>query len=86
MTPEEAARRMVAGTPLQVLRDESGAIVVRKGTVGDALQTAPVRRVAEATSSRAAAGVETVVVTSSKIKGDIQTVPIAITALSRRNS
>ena len=31
----------------------------------------------------AAASVETVVVTSSKIKGDIQTVPIAITALSQ---
>ncbi len=34
-------------------------------------------------SARAASGVETVVVTSSKIKGDIQTVPIAITALSQ---
>ena len=33
----------------------------------------------------AAASVETVVVTSSKIKGDIQTVPIAITALSRNS-
>ena len=33
--------------------------------------------------ARAAASVETVVVTSSKIKGDIQTVPIAITALTQ---
>ena len=40
-------------------------------------------RIAGATPARAAAGVETVVVTSSKIKGDIQTVPIAITALSQ---
>ena len=34
-------------------------------------------------AAAAAASVETVVVTSSKIKGDIQTVPIAITALSQ---
>ena len=38
------------------------------------------RSCAEAAS---AAGIESVVVTSSKIKGDIQTVPIAITALSQ---
>ena len=38
----------------------------------------PVRVAAAAT-----AGIESVVVTSSKIKGDIQTVPIAITALSQ---
>ena len=45
---------------------------------------APVTRLAEAvTPTHAATGVETVVVTSSKIKGDIQTVPIAITALSQ---
>jgi len=40
-------------------------------------QAEPIRVAAAATS------VETVVVTSSKIKGDIQTVPIAITALSQ---
>jgi iron complex outermembrane recepter protein len=83
MTPEEAARRMVAGTPLQVLRDASGAIVVRQGTPTSALEEAPLRRIAQASPTRAAASVETVVVTSSKIKGDIQTVPIAITALSQ---
>ena len=38
---------------------------------------------ADATPVHAASSVETVVVTSSKIKGDIQTVPIAITALSQ---
>jgi iron complex outermembrane recepter protein len=47
--------------------------------------TAPVTHIAAAAPVRvaAAASVETVVVTSSKIKGDIQTVPIAITALSQ---
>ena len=41
-------------------------------------QVTPVR-----VAAAASAAVETVVVTSSKIKGDIQTVPIAITALSQ---
>ena len=44
---------------------------------------APALQLAQAEPVRAAASVETVVVTSSKIKGDIQTVPIAITALSQ---
>ena len=48
-----------------------------------------IRELAQATPIRVAccdqrrAGIESVVVTSSKIKGDIQTVPIAITALSQ---
>ncbi len=41
------------------------------------------RPCAQMAAAAAASGVETVVVTSSKIKGDIQTVPIAITALSQ---
>ena len=82
MTPEEAARRLVAGTSLQVVRDESGALVVRQGEAIRTIlreSTTPPVRLAAATS----AGIESVVVTSSKIKGDIQTVPIAITALSQ---
>jgi iron complex outermembrane recepter protein len=49
--------------------------------------TATVEMLAQATPVRvaaaASASIESVVVTSSKIKGDIQTVPIAITALSQ---
>jgi iron complex outermembrane recepter protein len=59
-------------------RTPSGAIGV--------VHNAPVEReieIAQATPKAAAAGIESVVVTSSKIKGDIQTVPIAITALSQ---
>ena len=81
LTAEVALSRILAGTGF-VTRNEAGAI----GIVRETLR--PLRaqetQIAEAQSTRAAASnVETVVVTSSKIKGDIQTVPIAITALSQ---
>ena len=80
LTADAALSRILSGTGLVMHRHPSGAIAV----VHEAPQ-APVRNVeiADAAPVRAASGVETVVVTSSKIKGDIQTVPIAITALSQ---
>ena len=74
------------GTGFVVRRDSSGS------DRGRAAKHGPAKRIVYAgTGSRRQrpsvrtppAGVETVVVTSSKIKGDIQTVPIAITALSQ---
>ena len=64
--------RQHPGGAIGIVRDEAMAPVTRLA------QTDPIR-VAET----ATAGIESVVVTSSKIKGDIQTVPIAITALSQ---
>ncbi len=81
--PAEAAlERILAGTGFHA-RNESGVIAV----VQENAQV-PVKHLSEASYTRMAAAsasssVETVVVTSSKIKGDIQTVPIAITALSQ---
>jgi iron complex outermembrane recepter protein len=76
-----ALSRILAGTGF-ASRYESGGIVVGR----DAPEV-PVTRLTEAAPIRVAAataaGIESVVVTSSKIKGDIQTVPIAITALSQ---
>jgi iron complex outermembrane receptor protein len=76
-----ALSRILRGTGFIAQPDASGVIgIVRKPV------DAPVTRLSEAAPVRvaaAAASVETVVVTSSKIKGDIQTVPIAITALSQ---
>ncbi|HUJ02733.1 MAG TPA: TonB-dependent receptor, partial [Rhizomicrobium sp.] len=81
-TAYAALSRILAGTGFVMQRDESGAVGIVRG-----LDKAPRRteaagpapmRIAAASSS-----VETIVVTSSKIKGDIQTVPIAITALSQ---
>jgi len=84
LTAAAALSRILSGTGF-VTQRESGAIaVVRAHVASEAAATrltdvAPTRLAAAA----AASSVETVVVTSSKIKGDIQTVPIAITALSQ---
>ena len=71
--PDAALSHMLRGTGLTYRRDDGSYVIL----------AAPPRQVAEAAPAHAAAAVETVVVTSSKIKGDIQTVPIAITALSQ---
>jgi iron complex outermembrane receptor protein len=78
LTADVALSRILDGTGL-VTHREAGAIAVIHAR---AIPRESVE-LASAASSRAAASVETVVVTSSKVKGDIQTVPIAITALSQ---
>ncbi len=77
-----ALARILTGTGFESVRDPSGSVgIARAEQHSDA---APVTRLADAVAPvHAATSVETVVVTSSKIKGDIQTVPIAITALSQ---
>ena len=79
LSADAALTRILRGTGFVAERTPSGAIGVVHGTV-----RTQSTELAEAASPKAAASnVETVVVTSSKIKGDIQTVPIAITALSQ---
>jgi len=78
-----ALSRILRGTGFIAELDASGVIGIVRAKL-----SVPRARIAEAQTVHAApvaaaAGVETVVVTSSKIKGDIQTVPIAITALSQ---
>ena len=82
MSARAALDRILAGTGYTMRDTPSGAVgIVRDSSRKTVAE--PRLQVADATPSRAAANVETVVVTSSKIKGDIQTVPIAITALSQ---
>ncbi len=79
-TAFSALSHILAGTGFEIQRDRSGAVgIVRTGRVPNARE----EQFAQAQPRAAASSVETVVVTSSKIKGDIQTVPIAITALSQ---
>jgi iron complex outermembrane recepter protein len=82
LSADAALSQILRGTGFVPSRDPSGVVDI----VRDVPQTHSARLV-QATPVRvaaaAAASVETVVVTSSKIKGDIQTVPIAITALSQ---
>ena len=83
MSAPQALAEILRGTGFVATETSPGQIEVLKQhqarTVKDtAAQTAPTRLAAAA-----ATGVETVIVTSSKIKGDIQVIPIAITALSQ---
>jgi len=81
LAANEALSRILRGTGYTAQQMPAGAISIVRQQQQPA---APVTRLAEtAVPAHAAASVETVVVTSSKIKGDIQTVPIAITALSQ---
>jgi len=84
LSPYDALAHLLKGTGFTTQRTPSGAIGIVRDLAparqtSDRLQKAEPLRLAAA----AASAVETVVVTSSKIKGDIQTVPIAITALSQ---
>jgi iron complex outermembrane receptor protein len=84
LSARDALSRILAGTGFEMRLHPDGAItIVHK--LRQSSDAAPVTHLASAETVpvHAAAGVETVVVTSSKIKGDIQTVPIAITALSQ---
>jgi iron complex outermembrane recepter protein len=82
LTATEALSHILADTGFMPVSTSRGAFAVVHEDAVEA-QTRKSTELAEASPARAAAGVETVVVTSSKIKGDIQTVPIAITALSQ---
>jgi iron complex outermembrane receptor protein len=82
LTAAEALTRILTGTGLASRQTSGAVMIVPVNSLHEMTarreQVMPVRMAAAAT-----AGIESVVVTSSKIKGDIQTVPIAITALSQ---
>ncbi len=85
LSAEAALTHILSGTGF-VARHESGAAIIvpaRRAARQKHADEAEPLRLASAHPVAAASSVETVVVTSSKIKGDIQTVPIAITALSQ---
>jgi iron complex outermembrane receptor protein len=83
-TADEALTKILHGSKLAAKRLAPNEVMVGPAPKASS-SNEPVIHLAEAAPApmRAASGVETVVVTSSKIKGDIQTVPIAITALSQ---
>jgi iron complex outermembrane recepter protein len=80
LTASVALSRILSGTGFTDRREANGVVILPKPaqTRSDLAQVASIR-----VAAAAAAGIESVVVTSSKIRGDIQTVPIAITALSQ---
>ncbi len=82
LSADGALSRILSGTGFATRRAPSGAIgIVRAEHAADSAETINVAT-APATSVSGAA-LETVTVTSSKIGGDVQNIPIAITALSQ---
>jgi len=80
ISADAALSRLLAGTGFQAQRQPSGAIAIISGRQSS-VDIAPMQ-LAQAAPARAA--VETVTVTSSKLGGaDVQSIPIAITALSQ---
>jgi outer membrane receptor protein involved in Fe transport len=79
-SPDDALTRLLAGTGLKVRREGKAVTLLRDGRASS--EVVPLQLAQAGASPRA--GVETVTVTSSKLGGaDVQTVPIAITALSQ---
>jgi iron complex outermembrane recepter protein len=81
LSADAALSRILSGTDFVPYRHSANVIGIARQE--SAPGKAHGEMIADATATHAASSVETVVVTSSKIKGDIQTVPIAITALSQ---
>ncbi len=80
LSADEALSHILADTGFTMRHHGDGVITI----VPEARRAeSPRLALAAPRPDAAASNVETVVVTSSKIKGDIQTVPIAITALSQ---
>jgi outer membrane receptor protein involved in Fe transport len=84
LPPDEALTRLLRGTGFTARRDPSGMIaIIHDQQAAETEITTPNITLAQATPSQRAA-VETVTVTSSKLGGaDVQSIPIAITAMSQ---
>jgi outer membrane receptor protein involved in Fe transport len=81
LSPDDALMRLLKGTGFS-MRHQSGAIaIVRDSTHAENLSLPKIA--AAPTPSASGAALETVTVTSSKIGGDVQNIPISITALSQ---
>jgi len=81
IAPDEALSRILTGTGFSIRHHEGSAITIVRGDTQSSENIADIQ-IAQAAPARAA--VETVTVTSSKLGGgDVQSIPIAITALSQ---
>ena len=82
LTPDGALTRLLSGTGFIIHKHSPNEIAVVKDIESSTLPSVAQIQIAQASPSRAA--VETVTVTSSKLGGaDVQSIPIAITALSQ---
>ncbi|HVZ69291.1 MAG TPA: secretin and TonB N-terminal domain-containing protein, partial [Rhizomicrobium sp.] len=83
LSPDDALSRILSGTGFTVRRDPSGAMAIVRGqSSASAPEITPMQLAQAGPAPRA--NVETVTVTSSKLGGaDVQSIPIAITAMSQ---
>ncbi len=81
LSDDEALNRILTGTGFVAERHSGGVAIVRRSSAEDDLATPHIAAASVPVASGAA--LETVTVTSSKIGGDVQSIPIAITALSQ---
>jgi outer membrane receptor protein involved in Fe transport len=82
LSPEAALSNILRGTGFEMRHDASGAIaIVRDERAVN--ETGLLKEAAAPAPSAPGAALETVTVTSSKIGGDVQNIPISITALSQ---
>jgi iron complex outermembrane receptor protein len=81
LSADDALSRILAGTGFVPRRHPDGTIVVVRDERANDLPPMHIAAASAPTVSRAA--LETVTVTSSKIGGDVQNIPISITALSQ---
>src|SRR5262249_32632902 len=77
---DDALTRLLSGTGFKASKDTSGFVGITRIQSSSSVIREPVDI---AQTSGAHAALETVTVTSSKIGGDIQNIPISITALSQ---
>src|SRR5580692_3007708 len=84
-SPSDALVRLLKGTGFVASKDATGVVaIVREGRSSNASSISTADRIAAVpTSPTSGALLETVTVTSSKIGGDVQNIPISITALSQ---
>ena len=83
LAPDAALSRILVGTGFKPKRTPSGAISISRDDVSDATSLSAVQLAAAPATTISGAALETVTVTSSKIGGDVQNIPISITALSQ---
>ncbi|HEY5238456.1 MAG TPA: TonB-dependent receptor [Rhizomicrobium sp.] len=81
LSNDEALNRILTGTGFTAERHSGGVAIVRRSAVEEDVVNTHVAAASAPTASGAA--LETVTVTSSKIGGDVQNIPIAITAMSQ---
>jgi iron complex outermembrane receptor protein len=82
LSPDNALSQLLQGTGFVAHDEDGGTVIVRDGHA--ALDDLPPMQIATAAAPAVSgAALETVTVTSSKIGGDVQNIPISITALSQ---